>query len=246
LKRRYSFQHFEVEIVALFVYLNSRKFLGMLSTSRLRMKARAQAETITATDAEIACVQGDAATLSQYLRQANEPSPIVIQSIADALLANLPGSDPGPGNLKLEFSRNGRPPKHQPEIMSPAVAIAHGQAIPLGQYLRATPSLDDDTRLALAAAFDPNPGAPSKWQLKYAHARRGFPRSSLRTELQDAWLGTTALSVYEKDGKPWKQVHYEVEAALKLVGEHASPTLIKKCVAKVREARQLPNKKPLD
>jgi hypothetical protein len=211
------------------------------------MRARAHAETITATDAESACVQGDEAKLSQYFRQAKEPSPNVIQSIVAALLANLPGSDPGSANLRLEFSpRRGRPPKHQPEITSAVVAIEHGQAIPLGQYLRAIPSLDDDTRLALAAAFDPNPAAPSKWQLKYAHARRGFPRSSLRTELEDAWLGSAALSVYEKDGKPWKQVHYEVDAALKLVGEHASPTLIKKGVAKVRKARQLLNKKPLD
>jgi hypothetical protein len=85
-----------------------------------------------------------------------------------------------------------------------------------------------------------HPAAPSKWRLKYAHARRGFPRSSLRTELEDAWLGSTALSVHEKDGRrSWKRVYYMVNDALELVGEHASPTLIKKGVAKVRKARQL-------
>jgi hypothetical protein len=217
----------------------------------LGMRSPAPAQAITPADAEKASIRGDTAKLSQYLYQSSEPSIDVIQNIAACLLANRPGSDPGPGGLKLEFSRRkGRPPKHCPEMTSAALAIAHGQAIPLGQYLDAAPRLDDDTRLALAAAFDPNPSAPSKWQLKYAHARRGFPRSSLRTELEDAWLGSTALSVYEKDAKPWKQAHYEVDADLKLVGEHASPTLIKKGVAKVRKARRWAankgSKKPLD
>ena len=203
--------------------------------------------------AEIACVTGDAKTLSKYLRQQRTPLPDVVRNIAACLLANRPESGPGPGGWKLKFSprngrQTGRPRKHRPKILNAVLAIAQGEEIPLGYYLCATPSLDADTRVALAAALDPGPAASTKWQLKYAHVRRGFPRTSLHTELWGAWLGSEALSRHEKEGKLWKQVHYEMDTELKSVDEHASPTLIKKSVAKVREARALQKtiKKTLD
>jgi len=211
------------------------------------MTSVAHTQTITTAAAEIACVRGDAAILSSYLCQPDKPSPDVIQNIAACLLANRPGSELGPGAWKLKFSvRNGRPPSQRhPVIDSAVLAIAHGQAIPLGQYLQVVANLDTETRRALASALDPNPGAASRWRLKFTRAQRGFPRSSLHTELQDAWLGVVALSMHEKERKHWKQVYYELNASLKCANEHASPTLIKRAVAKVRAARST-NKKPPD
>ena len=202
-------------------------------------------------DAEIACIRGDAATLSLYLQQSDQPSVDVILAIAACLLANRPEGDPGPGGWKLIFiprngRQTGRPKKHRPKIINAILAISEGEEIPLGHYLCRAQRLETDTRSALAEALDPDPAVPAKWQLKYAHARRSFPRTSLRTELLDAWHGREALSVYEKEGRLWKQVYHEVDTELKHVG--ASPTLIKKRVAKFRRAMswEKSRKKTLD
>jgi hypothetical protein len=182
--------------------------------------------------AEIACIRGDAATLSRYLRQTARPSFDVIQNIAACLLANLPGNDLGPGDWKLTFSvRNGRPPQTDTAITSVALAIAHGRAIPLGRYLQAAPNLDRKTRHALAAALDPNPGASSKWQLKYARTRRGFARSYLKTDLLLAEIGHRALKLRQK-GKLWDEIYSELPRA---------ETLIKKAVRFVQAANGTEN-----
>jgi hypothetical protein len=192
------------------------------------MKSPASTQAITTADAEIACTRGEAATLSQYLRQTLQPSLDVIQNIATCLLANLPGNNLGPGDWKLKFSpRNGRPPKKHPEITDAASAIEHGQTILLGQYLRATPTLDNDARLALATALDPKPSAASKWQLKYAHARRGFPRSELKNVLILAKIGDRALQL-RNEGKSWREIYSDLP--------HAE-TLIKKAVRFVLKTR---------
>jgi hypothetical protein len=171
------------------------------------MDQAAPTTTITTAEAEIACISGDEATLSRYLCEAEEPSPDVIQSIAECLLANRPESDLGPGDQMLEFSpRNGRPSRKHPEITSAVLAIAHGQAIPLGLHLQAAAKLDTDTRRALASAFDPDCDAASKWRLKYTHARRGFPRSELKNSLILAEIGHRALQLRD-EGKLWHEIY---------------------------------------
>jgi hypothetical protein len=185
-------------------------------------------KAITTADAEIACVQGDAKTLSHYLRQEAQPLSDVVQNIATCLLANQPGHDLGPGDWKLAFTiRNGRPPKCQGTINSAASAIAQGQEILLGQYLRAAPHLDDETRHALASALDPSPNASSKWRLKYVRSRQGFARSELKNELLLAKIGHSALML-RRGGKLWCEIYSDLP--------HAE-TLIKKAVRFVLAVR---------
>lgn len=189
-------------------------------------------QLLTTAEAEIACIRGDAEILSQYLRQPVEPETSVIQNIALALLANRPGSSPGPGDLKLMFSiRNGRPPKNGPIADSAALAIANGQAIPLGEYLFGAPSVGLEVRLALASALDPSPKAHSRWRLRYVHHRRGFSRSQLKNELMLAEIGHRALKL-RRDGKLWHQVYSEMP--------HAE-TLIKRAVRSVLAAEKAAN-----
>ena len=169
------------------MYLISCKFLRMatseMSTDPAHSLADKEADTLADKEAEIACIRGDAATLAQYLRQTTQPSFDVIQNIAACLLANLPGNDLGPGDWKLTFSiKNGRPPKTFPAIDSAALAVAHGQAIPLGRYLQAMPNIDAATRLALADALDPE--TSPVWRLKFSRTRPGFHRSRLGSDLR--------------------------------------------------------------
>ena len=184
--------------------------------------------------AEAACIRGDddaAALLSRYLREGATPSHAVIQNIARCLLANQ--RRPGPGNWELKFAvRNGRPPQCHTAINSAAGAIAHGQRILLGQYLRVATQLDDETRHALASALDPSEEAPSKWRLKYVRPRRGFPRSKLRNQLILAMIGHEALMLH-RGGKPWHKIYADLP--------HAE-TLIKKAVRFVNGGK--PRKPP--
>lgn len=191
------------------------------------MKSPATAPTVTTADAEIACVRGEAETLSRYLLQWDEPSTDVIQNIAACLLANLPGNDLGPGDWKLTFStRNGRPPRDHPVISSAALAIAHGQAIQLGRFLQAAPNLDDDTRRALAAVLNPDHAAPSKWQLKFTRTRRGFSRSQLGNDLRLIYRNNESRRLRDK-GKLRKQISHEMGASL---------TTLKKAVRAMKKA----------
>jgi hypothetical protein len=210
------------------MYLSSRKFLLMICD--LGMKSPAPTQAITTAEAEIACIRGEAATLSQYLGQTPQPAVDVIHNIATCLLANLPGSNLGPGDWKLKFSpRNGRPPKKHLEITYAASAIAHGQTMLLGQYLRAAPTLDDDTRLALAAALDPE--ASPRWRLKFARTRSGFSRSQLGSDLRIIYRENEFRRL-RSQGKLGKQISHEMGV---------SPTNLKKAV---RAMKKPPKKTP--
>jgi hypothetical protein len=134
-------------------------------------------------------------------------------------LANLPGSNLGPGDWKLKFSpRNGRPPKNRPEITDAASAIAHGQTILLGQYLWATPALDDDTRLALATSLDPE--ASPRWRLKFGRPRPGYYRSQLGSDLRRTYHCHEVRRLGNQ-GKQFKQISHEMGV---------SPTTLKKAM----------------
>ena len=193
-------------------------------------------QTITTAGAEIACVRGDAVTLSRYLRQTAQSSCDVIYNIALDLLAS--DERPGPGNWKLVFrkrsKKRGRPSK-SPRAISAVQAIASGQAVIAGQYLLAKPNIDNKTQSALAAAFDLS--GSSTWILRFEHPKRGYPQSSLRTELEDSYLGHHALLLYAEN-KSWKQIYYKIDDERRLANGHASATLIKRAVAKVRNARK--------
>jgi len=208
--------------------------------------ANAENVTIESVNAEIACISGDGAALCQYLGHTKEPSRIVIENIAWQLLANDPNGDPGPGNWKLVFQergkKRGRPSKRSNSVtlrQEPAnavQAIAGGHNLAAGQYLLAKPVIDNDTKDALAAAFDPD--GNSTWFLRFEHPKSGYPQSLLRTELEDADLGHTALVMYDEN-QSWKQVYFAVDAQRRLVNGHASATRIKRAVTKVRSARRL-------
>jgi hypothetical protein len=219
------------------LYQNSCYFLTMLRASRQDIQMNKdsgdsrKSDVITSDVAEIACIRAEAGTLAKYLRQTNEQSANVIQNLALCLLANVPGSDLGPGDWKLNFApRNGRPPtRAHIEITSAALAIAHGQAIPLGRYLEAAPFLDGETRRAFAEAMDPV--GSSKWRLKFARARKGFPRSELKNHLILAKIGHHALGL-RGAGKRWHEIYSEM---------HYAETLIKKAVRFVLATKSAEN-----
>jgi hypothetical protein len=193
-----------------------------------------QDRTLKTVNAEIACIRGDAATLAQYLRQTAQPSFDVIQNIAACLLANLPGNDLGPGDWKLTFSiKNGRPPKHFPAIDSAALAVAHGQAIPLGRYLQAMPNIDTATLLALADALDPE--TSPVWRLKFSRTRPGFYRSRLGNDLRIIYRDNEFRRL-RSEGKLGKQISHEMGAS--------ATTLKKAARAMKKTARKPPNKVP--
>lgn len=215
----------------------------------LHMPREKRSANVTAADAEIAFIRRDCATLCDYFDCEADLSAAVIQSMATALL--------GRGDWKLELAtRNGRRPTKKEKSATIAMAIANGNSVGLGQfllasvhldeeasssagcYVLATPQLDREARAAIAAL---GPAGTSKWKLKFERPGRGFPRSPLRTELEDAHRGSKALSVYEdkEKNKVWKQIYYEMNAALRSEKKHASPTLIKRGVKKVKEARRL-------
>ena len=150
---------------------------------------------VTAADAEIACIRGDAETLSRYLRAADKISLDVVQNIAGCLLADLVGSNPGPGNWILTFKRNGRPPR-RPDAINAELALRYEQAIPLGMHL-ATQGLNASLRRALADALDPE-NASTGPKLKFRRPRRGNPRTDLRTELQRSLVKHIANATEKK------------------------------------------------
>jgi hypothetical protein len=200
------------------------------------MKSPAPDMAVTSAEAEIAYIQGDPEILWRYFCQAEKPSLDVVCNIAWSLLTS--DERPSTDNWKLVFRKRrkerGRP-SNRPKIINAAQAIATGQAMLAGQHLLAEPNIDSEARSALAAVF--NPAGDSTWVLEFKRPKRGYPQSPLRTELEEAQLGIDALSIYER--KPWKQVYYEIDAERRLVHGHASPTLIKRAVKKVRNARKL-------
>jgi hypothetical protein len=157
-------------------------------------------------NAEIACLRGDAAFIANYLRQQLKPSPRVILIIAWCLLADpaLSAEYPmnwrtGPGNRFLRFVvRNGRPPKKKSTAANAVAAIADGDHIALGWYLLAGPHVDDDTRSALAECFHSK--GSSKWRLEFSQ-REGNPCTDLKTDLRQAIIGLTSNRVFEDEDR---------------------------------------------
>jgi hypothetical protein len=212
------------------MYLNSRKFLTMISRWDRQYPTRQSRPPTPRSRASRATRKCCHDTFA--LRTTHRPtlSRILLRACwrTDQTVSHVQAT----GNWSF---RQGTvaPPRHCPEITSAALAIGHGQAIPFGQYLRAEPILDADTRRALADVFDPGPDASSKWRLRFRHTGRGFPRSQLKNTLILAEIGHRALKL-RGNGMKWHEVYREMPH---------SETLIKKAVQLVLKSRL---GKPLD
>ena len=197
------------------------------------MTSTAHTAAIVTVDAEIACLKGDAETLSHYLLQADAPSMDIIRNIAWDILSTGVGTDAGPGNWRLVFSKRkgGRPLSSHPEIIDARSALEYGQAIPLGLALLRMP-LDQATQRALAAALDPQ--GKSKWRLKFERPKRkGNPRTALRTEIERATRTLYANNLRAKaklrgEGSNWAEAIYpKVRRELDKLGLKASNSAIR-------------------